>query len=111
MTTYRIGEVVTVDPAHTGDTTTYTINMASEDGTNDASSSDTGFLQSRTISSTSVTTPSGIALDSDTNSTTTFSLTVSGGTDGNDYDFAIACTLSDSDVRTVIVRVPVRVPS
>ena len=111
MTTYRIGEVVTVDPTHPDNTRTYTVNMVSEDGTNDASSSDTGFLQSRTISSIAVTTPSGITKDSDSNTTTTFSLTVSGGTDGSDYDFTVACTLSDSDVENVVVRIPVRTPS
>lgn len=85
----------------------YTINLASPDGTNDGSASDTGFLQSRTISSIAVTTPAGITLIGSSNTTLLFTLTVSGGTAGIRYEFDVLVTLSTGEFENMTIVVPV----
>ena len=112
--TETITNPIVMPAKHPDGTRTVTVNLADQDGTtNDASAADTGFLQGRTISSISVTTPSGITLDSSSNTTLAFSLVVSGGTadtpEGTFYDFDVDVTLSSSDVEPVIVRIPVKV--
>lgn len=106
--TYEIGQVVEMPPKHPDGVRIYTVNMAHTDGTtNDASTTDKGFLQSRTISSISVaaSSPAGLTLDSSGNTTLAFTLTVSGGTDLQVYDFDVDVTLSTSEVEPVIVRI------
>jgi hypothetical protein len=85
----------------------YTINLASPDGTNDGGASDTGFLQSRTISSVAVTTPSGITLVASSNTTLLFTLTISGGTADTRYEFDVLVTLSTAEVENITIIVPV----
>ena len=109
-TTYKINDRVYLPAKHPSTTRAYTVNLASEDGTNDASTSDTGFLQARTISSISVTTPSGITLSSSANDTKTLTLNVAAGTNNTDYEFDIAVTLSTGKIEYITVIVPVRDP-
>jgi hypothetical protein len=107
MAKKQMTELFEVAKKHPDGSRAYVINLASEDGTNDASGTDTGFLQSRTISSIAVTAPTGITLDSSTNTTKQFTLNVSGGTDGEPYEFQIDVTLSTGMIEPVIVRIPV----
>ena len=107
---YDINDPVVMVEKHPSGRRNYIVNMASPDGTNDASTSDTGFLQSRTISSISVTTPSGITLESSSNTTTTFTLEASGGSNDTDYEFDIDVTLSTSEIEPVTVIIPVKDP-
>jgi hypothetical protein len=60
----------------------------------------------QTISSSTWTVPSGITKDSDTNDTTTTTITLSGGTAGNDYDLINHITTNDSkeDDRTIRIQ-------
>jgi len=111
--TYDINQVVLFARKHPDATRALTVNMADQDGTtNDAGATDTGFLQSRTISSISVSTPSGITLDSNSNTTLAFTLNVSAGTDqAEPYDFDVDVTLSTGEVEPVIVRFFVRKPN
>lgn len=109
--TYSINELVEFPHKHPGATRALTVNMASPDGTNDGSSNDTGFLRSRTISSTVSTEPGGITLaDTGDYTTKTFTLTVSGGTANNDYEFDVTVTLSTGEIEPVTVVIPVRDP-
>lgn len=63
----------------------YTVNWASEDGTNDGSSSDTGWLQGDTITASTWTVPAGLTRVSDSNTDTTATIFISGGTAGKRY--------------------------
>lgn len=92
---------------HPDTTRTYTINLASTDGTNDGSATDTGFLQGDTISSIAFTTPAGITKDSDSNTTTAITLTVSGGTAGTPYPFEVDVTLASGDIEVLQFIIPV----
>jgi hypothetical protein len=107
MATAKINQLIEVEEKHPVSRRIYTINLASSDGTNDGSADDTGFLQTRTISSISVTTPSGITLVSSANDTKTFTLEVSGGTADTRYEFDVAVTLSTSEIENVTIVVPV----
>jgi len=64
-------------------------------------------LSGITISSSAFTVDSGITKDSDSNTTTTTSLVLSGGTVGKTYKIANAVTCSNSDVydKFFLVRV------
>lgn len=108
MSNKQITELFVMAAKHPDGSRPYTVNLASEDGTNDGGTSDTGFLQSLTVSSISVSTPTGITLDSSSNTTKAFTLTVSGGSIGVNYDFDVDVTLSDSNVEPVMVRIPVK---
>ncbi len=85
----------------------------SKDGTNDGSATDTGELQGATISSQTVTVPSGITKGTvNTNSVSVKGVTysagtvvtvwLSGGTDGEHYD--IECSIDTSDGRTGLTK-------
>ena len=89
-----------------------------EDGTISGAADDDGELQGATISSYVITTPSGITLTSDNKSAVTvrgvsygantcINLLVSGGTDGENYDFIVTVTLSDSRVLSRTFRLPI----
>lgn len=91
----------------------------SQSGTNNGGAADTGELQGATISSHTVTVPTGITRDSDNRSAVTIrgiaysantvvTVWLSGGTDGEDYD--VLCRIVTSDGRTLdqTMRVPVR---
>jgi hypothetical protein len=96
----------------------YGVRWCSKDGTNDASSSDSGKLQSATISTSNWTVPVGITEDSNTlaaftSQGVTFAIntvariTLSGGTVGTDYDLANRITTSDGRTldKTITIRV------
>ena len=79
-------------------------------GTNDGSSSDNGELQGATISSYTVTVPTGITKTSDNkdaiairgvsySASTVVTVWLSGGTDGANY--SILCRIVTSDARTL----------
>ena len=76
----------------------YPINWASSDGTNDGSSSDTGWLQGDTISTATFTVDSGITKDSESNTTTTATVWLSGGTAGQRY--TVTCRITTTSGRT-----------
>lgn len=91
----------------------------SKDATNDGSATDTGELQGATISSYTVTVPTGITKDSDNknavtikgvsySASTVVAVWLSGGTAGTDYH--ILCQVVTSDSRTLdqTIVVPVR---
>ncbi len=82
----------------------------SPDNTNDGSISDTGELQSATISTTDWTVPTGLTKDSENESSVTIKgvtydantvacIWLSSGTDGTSYD--VACKITTSDSRTL----------
>lgn len=90
-----------------------------EDGTNTGAATDTGRLKGATISSYTVTAPSGITKDSDNKNAVTIdgvsygantvvTVVLSGGTADTDYD--ILCRIVTSDSRTLdqTMTVPVR---
>lgn len=108
MATSQITSVIILPPKHPDTTRTYTVNLASADGTNDGSSSDTGFLQGDTISSVVWTVPSGITQDSESATTKALTFTMSGGTDEETYDLEADVTLAGGDVEVLIIRIPVR---
>lgn len=85
----------------------YAFNWASEDGTNDGSSSDKGWLQGDTISSYTITAESGITVDSDSNTTKIVIVWLSGGTAGKVYDVACEVVTAGgrTDERTMKIRV------
>lgn len=62
----------------------YCIDLAN-DGLNDGTDTDTGWLQGDTIASVTWTVPTGIVKDSNTNTTTKGTVWLSGGTAGTDY--------------------------
>ena len=105
---YKINQLVQMEAKDPLTRRKYTVNMASVDATNDATTKDTGFLQSRTISSIVVTTPTGITLVSSSNTTTSFTLEVSGGTANSNYEFDVLVTLSTSEVENVTVSIQIR---
>jgi hypothetical protein len=108
MATAEINQLIELEAKHPATRRIYTINLASSSGLNDASSSDTGFLQGRTIASIAVTTPAGITLNSSSNTTKTFTLEISGGTVNTRYEFDIAVTLSTAEIENVTVVIPVK---
>lgn len=57
----------------------YVINWASEDGTNDGSDSDTGWLQGDTISASTWDVPTGITVDTESNTTKVAKIVLSAG--------------------------------
>lgn len=63
-----------------------TINWASADGTNDGGSTDTGWLQGDTISTSTWIVDTGITQDSDSSTTKLATIWLSGGTDGISYE-------------------------
>jgi hypothetical protein len=110
MPSFQITEIVAMPAKHPDGSRAYTVNLASSDGTNDASTSDTGFLQSRTISSIAVaaSVPTGLTIDSSSNTTLAFTLNLSGGSQGKDYTIDVDVTLSTSFIEPVVVQIPVR---
>ncbi len=90
----------------------------SPDNTNDGSASDTGELQSATISTTDWTVPTGLTKDSENESSVTSKgvtyavntvacIWLSSGTDGTDYE--VACKITTSDSRTLEHTITIRV--
>jgi len=69
----------------TGSKLSYSINWASDDGTNDGSDADTGWLQGETISTSTWTIPAGLTKISDTNNATTTKVVVDGGVEDAIY--------------------------
>jgi len=63
----------------------YSITWADQDGTNDGSASDDGYLQGDTISTSSWIADSGLTIASHTNTTTTATVWLSGGDAGGSY--------------------------
>ena len=111
MATAKVSDRIYVEPMQISHRRKYTLNLASADGTNDASTSDTGFLQSRTISSVAtITAPTGMTKNSQANDTTTITLDVSSGTSEGDYEWDITVTLSTSETQPFTVIIPVRDP-
>ena len=108
MATVEINQLIELEAKHPSTRRIYTINLASADGTNDASGSDNGFLQSRTISSISVSTPSGVTLVSSSNTTKVFTLEISGGTEDTRYEFDVTVTLSTGEIENVTIVLPVQ---
>lgn len=113
--TYSINEKVEMPAKHPATSRLYTVNMATAvSGLNDGSSSDTGFLQGRTIASISVGTPSpsgGLTIAASANDTKTFTLTTgANGDDGKDYEIDVLVTLSTGLVENVTIFIPVRDP-
>jgi hypothetical protein len=91
----------------------------SKDGTNDGTASDTGELQSATISSATVTVDSGLTKDSDNTNAVTIAgvsydintvvtVWLSGGTANTDYNVLCRITTSDSRTLDKTMIVPVR---
>lgn len=68
----------------------------------------TEWLSGDTISSTSWTVPSGITKDSDTNTTLTATIWLSGGTAGQEYDLICRVVTVDGRTEDFTVTVPVR---
>ncbi len=91
----------------------------SKDNTNDGGATDTGELQSATISTAAAQMPSGITLDSENTgsvvisgvtyaSSTVHIMTLSGGTVGTDYDITSRITTSDSRTLDKTITIKVR---
>ena len=88
----------------------YSINWASEDGTNDGTSADTGWLQGDTIatSSWSIDGPDSVlVVDSDSNSTTTTTVVLSAGTPNRCYKVTnhITTAAGYEDDRSITIKV------
>jgi len=68
------------------------------------------WLGTDTISSSSWTVPTGITKDSDTNTTTTATIWLSGGTEGAEYRVTnqIVTTDGRTDERSIIIKVDER---
>lgn len=111
--------IIQVDPKDPNDVDSFFFIFCDKDGTNTNSAANKGLLQGATISSYTVTAPSGITKNSDNKNAVTVNgvsysadtvvtVWLSGGTDGNDYD--ILCRIVTSDSRTIdqTMRVPVR---
>lgn len=111
--------IISVPPKDPNSVEPYFFVWCSRGGTNDGSASDTGELQGATISSFTVTAPSGLTLDSSNKNTvsiqgvtyassTVVTAWLSGGTNGQDYD--VLCRIVTSDSRTLdqTIRIPVR---
>lgn len=77
-------------------------------GLNDGSLNDIGYLQGRTIVTSSFIVQSGITKDSDSNTTTTASITLSGGIAGQDYLITNHIVMSDADTEDRTIKVQVR---
>lgn len=90
-----------------------------KDGTNDGSASDDGELQGATIITKTITADSGITVDSSSLAAVTIrgvsyaintvvTVTLSGGTDGTNYNILCRITTSDSRTLDKTMIVPVR---
>ena len=91
----------------------YSINWASENGTNDGGSSDTGWLQGDTISTStwSIEGPDALlVVDSSTNSSTIATVVLSGGTANRNYTVTnhIVTAAGFEDDRSITVKVQQR---
>ena len=93
--------------------------LCSKNGTNDGGEGDTGELQGRTISSVAWTVPAGITKVSDNTAAVTIknvsygintvaTIVLSGGTDGESYEFTCAATLSDGFIVPKNIILPVK---
>lgn len=111
--------IIPVPPKDPNSVEPYFFVWCDRDGTNDGSADDNGELQGATISSYTVTVPSGITKDSDNKSAVTIKGTsysvntvvtvwLSGGTDLTDYDILCRATMSDGRTLDQTIRVPVR---
>ena len=67
----------------------------------------TDWLDSDTISSSAWTSTTGITIDSDTNTTTTATVWLSGGATGSDYDVTnhIVTSAGREDDRTITIKI------
>lgn len=88
----------------------YSINWASEDGTNDGSSSDTGWLQGDTIATStwSITGPdSSLTVDSESETTKVATAVLSGGTANSNYTLTnhITTAAGYEDDRSITIQV------
>lgn len=99
-------QVFTKDPNAVLD---YKIDWASG-GANDGSSTDRGWLQSDTISTSTWIVPTGIAKTTDTKTTTTTTIWLSGGTAGTAYEVTnrIVTAGGRTDDRTIRIEVQER---
>ena len=103
--------LIEFEPMNKADRTIFVINGATKtSGLNDASTSDTGWLQSRTISSVgTITAPTGMTKNSQSATTTTITLDVTSIAAG-DFEWDIAATLSTGEIKNLTVIIPVRDP-
>lgn len=85
----------------------YAIDLA-DDGANDGSTTDTGWLQGDTISSVTWTVPTGITKDTNTNTTTKATIWLSGGTAGTDYLITARFVTASGRAHDVSLLVKVR---
>ena len=101
---YPHGKTFLKDP---DDVETYYIIWCSPDNTNDGSATDTGRLQSETISSDTWTVATGITKDSDSESNGIVTAWLSGGTAEETYkvECKITTSASRTDERTILVKV------
>jgi hypothetical protein len=90
----------------------YSINWASEDGTNDGGSTDTGWLQGDTIATSTWVisgneSPLSLTQDSENESTTIATIVLSAGTASIDYTVTnhIVTAAGYEDDRSILVKV------
>lgn len=85
------------------------VNWASEDGTNDGGADDTGWLQGRTIATSTWALPSGPDGGTESKTGTVATIMVSGGTLNQDYTLVNRVVTSDSpaltDERSIIIQI------
>jgi len=88
----------------------YVVNCATKtSGLNDGSSSDTGWLQSRTITGVStITPPTGITLNAQSNTTTTITIDITPTTGQADYEIDMVTTLDTLETMPITVFISVR---
>ncbi len=87
----------------------YTVNWASEDGTNDGGSSDTGWLQGDTIATSTWIVPDGLTAGVESKTTTQAAIKLSGGTVGQTYTVVNRITTASSpqliDDRSIVIKI------
>lgn len=88
----------------------YSINWASEDGTNDGTAADTGWLQGDTIATSAwaVSGPDAVLVEgANSNSTTVATVTLSAGTVSRDYTVTNTITTAGgfTDERSLTIKV------
>jgi len=99
------GPKYTKDPA---DVLDYILNYASEDGTNDGSDSDDGFLQGDTISTSTWSIETGLTEDSESETTKTATVWLSGGTDGDTYKATNTIVTAGGRTKVMAITIKVR---
>lgn len=86
------------------------INCATKtSGLNDGSSSDTGWLQGRTIASVAaITAPTGMTNNTDSNTTTTITIDMTAGAAVGDFEWDVVVTLSTGEIMPIAVFISIR---